>query len=54
MNEKEFKDRTKKFALRVIKMVESLPSDRTADVLGKQLLRSATSIAANYRAACRA
>jgi four helix bundle protein len=54
MNEKEFKDRTKKFALRVIKMVESLPSDRTADVLGKQLLRSATSVVANYRAACRA
>lgn len=54
MDEREFKDRTKKFALRVIKMVESLPSERTADVLGKQLLRSATSVAANYRAACRA
>ena len=54
MEEKEFKDRTKKFALRVNKMVESLPSDRAADVLGKQLLRSATSVAANYRSACRA
>jgi four helix bundle protein len=54
MDEKEFKDRTKKFALRVIKMVESLPNDRAADVLGKQLLRSATSVASNYRAACRA
>jgi four helix bundle protein len=54
MCEKEFKDRTKKFALRVIKLVESLPNDRAADVLGKQLLRSATSVAANYRAACRA
>ena len=54
MDEKEFKDRTKKFALRVIKMVESLPNDRAADVLGKQLLRSATSVAANYRSACRA
>ena len=54
MDEKEFKDRTKKFALRVIRMVESMPSDRAADVLGKQLIRSATSVAANYRAACRA
>ena len=54
MDEKEFKDRTKKFALRVIKMVESMPSDRAADVLGKQLIRSATSVAANYRSACRA
>ena len=54
MDEKEFKDRTKQFSLRVIKMVESLPDGRAADVLGKQLLRSATSVAANYRAACRA
>lgn len=54
MNEKEFKDRTKKFALRVITMVESLPNDRAADGLGQQLLRSATFVAANYRAACRA
>ncbi len=54
MDEKEFKDRTKKFALRMIKMVESLPDGRVTDVLGKQLLRSATSVAANYRAACRA
>jgi four helix bundle protein len=54
MDEKEFQDRTKKFALRVIKLVQSLPNDRAADVLGKQLIRSATSVAANYRAACRA
>jgi four helix bundle protein len=54
VDEKAFKDRTKKFALRVIKLVESLPNDRAADVLGKQLLRSATSVASNYRAACRA
>lgn len=54
MDENEFKDRTKKFALHVIKLVESLPNERTADVLGKQLLRSATSVASNYRAACRA
>jgi len=54
MDEKGCKDRTKKFALRVIKMVESLPNDRAADVLGKQMLRSGTSVASNYRAACRA
>ncbi len=54
MDEKEFKDRTKNFALRTIQLVESLPNGRAADVLGQQLPRSATSGAANYRAACRA
>ncbi len=54
MAEKEFKDRTKNFALRTIKLAVSLPNGRAADVLGKQLLRSAPSVAANYRAACRA
>jgi four helix bundle protein len=53
MNEKEFKDRTKRLALRVIKLVESLPATVTAKVIGKQRLRSATSVGANYRAACR-
>src|ERR1041384_2705835 len=53
MNEQEFKSRTKKLALRVIKMVEALPKRQTADIIGKQLLRSATSVGANYRAACR-
>src|SRR4051812_12260155 len=50
----EMKQRTKKFALRVIKMVDALPRRRSADVLGKQVLRSGTSVGANYRAACRA
>jgi four helix bundle protein len=54
MNEQEFKDRTKKFALRVIKAVEALPRKQTAQVIGKQLLRSGTSVGANYRSACRA
>ena len=40
--------------LRVIRLVESLPRGQTAVVLGRQLLRSATSVGANYRAACRA
>ena len=53
MREQEFKDRTKQLALRVIRLVEALPKTPTAAVLGKQLLRSATSIGANYRAACR-
>ncbi|MEW5987861.1 MAG: four helix bundle protein [Chloroflexota bacterium] len=53
MDEQQFKDRTKKLGLRVIKLVESLPDGRPAEVIGRQLLRSATSIGANYRAACR-
>jgi four helix bundle protein len=54
MNANEIKKRTQAFALRIIKMVESLPKGRTADVIGKQLLRSGTSVGANYRSACRA
>ena len=54
MDKEAMKHRTKQFALRVIKAVEALPRTRTADVIGKQLLRSATSVGANYRAACRA
>ena len=54
MDKEVMKKRTKQFALRVIKVTEALPSKRTADVIGRQLLRSATSVGANYRAACRA
>lgn len=54
MTPEELKKRTKQFGLRCIKVVEALPNARTADVLGRQLLRSATSVDANYRAACRA
>jgi four helix bundle protein len=53
MDERMFKERTKKLALRIIRVVEALPRNRSADVIGKQLLRSATSVGANYRAACR-
>ena len=53
-NEENLKTRTKAYALRVIKLVEALPRKATADVMGRQLLRSATSVGANYRAACRA
>jgi four helix bundle protein len=54
MDKEEMKLRTKQFALRVIRLVEALPRGKTADVLGRQLLRSGTSVGANYRAACRA
>jgi four helix bundle protein len=54
MDKVEFKQRTKLFALRVIRLVESLPRTRTATTIGNQLIRSGTSVGANYRAACRA
>jgi four helix bundle protein len=53
LNEQQFKDRTKKLALRVIRLVEALPKGIAPEVIGKQVLRSATSVGANYRAACR-
>ena len=54
MNSDDLKKRTKTFSLRVIRLVESLPKGRTAEVIGRQLLRSGTSVGANYRASCRA
>ena len=54
MDEARFKQRTKGIALGVIRLAEGLPKGRTADVIARQLLRSATSVGANYRAACRA
>jgi four helix bundle protein len=51
--EKDLEQRTKQFSLAVIKFTVSLPKAREADVLGRQLLRSATSIGANYREANR-
>ncbi len=53
MDAEELKRRTKRFGLDVIKLVESLPSKQTGRVIGNQLLRSALSVGANYRAACR-
>ena len=50
----QLRDRTKTFALRIIRLFRCLPKTTEAQVLGKQLLRSGTSVAANYRAACRA
>ncbi len=54
MKHQELRDRTKDFALRIIKMYCSLPKSTEAQVLGKQALRSGTSVAANYREASRA
>jgi four helix bundle protein len=48
-----FRNRTKAVALRVVRLYQRLPRTGEAEVLGKQLLRCATSVAANYRAACR-
>ena len=54
MNEKVFKDRTKQLAIAILRMVEEMPRSISADVLARQIVRSGTSIGANYRAACRA
>jgi four helix bundle protein len=54
MNRREMQDRTRKFALRIVRLAASLPNGRIGDVLGRQLLKSGTSIGANYREACRA
>ena len=53
MNKKDLEQRTKGFALRIIKFVASLPMGSVADVLGYQLLKAGTSVGANYRAACK-
>src|ERR1700757_3607839 len=50
----ELRDLSKNFALRIIKLFRSLPNRTDTQVLGKQLLRCGTSVAANYRAVCRA
>jgi len=50
----ELRDRTKSFAVRIVRLYRSLSYKADAQVLGKQLLRCGTAVAANYRAACRA
>ena len=50
----DLKNRTKAFAIRIIKLCLKLPDTTESRIIGKQILRSGTSIAANYRAACRA
>ena len=53
MNASELKARTKEFSLRVMNLVDRLPTTTTGRALGRQLVRSGTSVGANYRAACR-
>jgi len=54
MSEPDLRKRTKAFALRVLKLVDALPKTASGRALGSQLVRSGTSVAANYRAARRA
>ncbi|MDX6498372.1 MAG: hypothetical protein QOG23_1632 [Blastocatellia bacterium] len=54
MTEDDLKKRTKLFALRILKLVAALPKTLAGRTIGGQLVRSGTSVAANYRAACRA
>ena len=50
----ELKKRTKQFAIRIVRLYQALPKRDEARVIGRQVLRSGTSVAANYRAVCRA
>jgi len=53
MDEKELKQRTKRFALETIKLVEKLPPGVVAQTIGRQIVKAGTSVGANYRSACR-
>ncbi|MDB5004823.1 MAG: four helix bundle protein [Mucilaginibacter sp.] len=53
MDKTELKRRAQKFAVDVIKFIETLPNSRSLNVLTNQVLRSSTSVGANYRAACK-
>ena len=54
MDSKQLQARTKQFALRIVRLAAALPASRLGDVLARQILRSGTSIGANYREALRA
>jgi four helix bundle protein len=54
MNEKQMKERTKAFALRILKLADALPNTRSGNTVANQIVRSGSSVAANYRALCRA
>ncbi len=53
MDQRDLKDRTKQFALRIMKLVDALPKTTTGRAIGNQIIRSGTSVGANYRAAYR-
>ena len=52
MTPEEMKNRTKAFALRCVRLAASFPKTATGDIIGRQLIKAATSVAANYRACC--
>ena len=54
MTKEELKDRTKKFAILIIKLVDDLPDTKAGRTIGNQIIRSGTSVGADYRTACRA
>src|SRR5574341_255353 len=54
LHPEQFRNRTKQFAIRLVRLFRSLPKTDEARTIGRQLLRSGTSVAANYRAVCRA
>jgi four helix bundle protein len=54
MRKEELKKRTKHFALKIINLVENLPDTKAGRTIGNQIIRSGTSVAANYRVACKA
>jgi four helix bundle protein len=54
MNENQMKERTKTFALRILKLADALPKTRSGNTIANQIVRSGSSVAANYRALCRA
>ena len=54
MTKDELKSRTKQFAINIIRLIEELPNTKAGNTIGSQIIRSGTSVAANYRSACRA
>jgi four helix bundle protein len=54
MTKDELKLRTKQFAISIIRLVDELPNTKSGNTIGNQIIRSGTSVAANYRSACRA
>ncbi len=54
MDKVQLQNRTKSFAVRIFKMVEKLPKSKGTEVIAYQLIKSSSSVAANYRAVCRA
>ena len=53
MTEQELKDRTKKFAVSIFKLIDKLPNTKSANIIGNQLGRAGSAVAANYRSACK-